>query len=811
MKNNSEKKRDLFAEVAVEVPIEGVFTYAVPTELATEVELGRRVLVPFGKRTLTGYVVGSTSEPEVDDIKPLVDVLDPYPLFDAKKLGFFRWLASYYFAPLGEVLSMIRPAGAAVQSRRRVTLTEEGRAALEKARGVEREVLQAAEKGVMLHTLARRLKRVPVYSTAGRLIKKGLLAEERLLHGGAGEKMEKHVRPLMGCAPEEVFSRSPVQKKVFDYLRREGGASLKKLTAEFGGAGDIVKRLEEKGLIEVTEKRVMRNPLSDFTPRSLPHEPNPDQRVAIDAVTSALGKNVYSPFLLYGVTGSGKTLVYLKVLEEALSRGKKAILLAPEISLTPWPAAYLMEKFPGRVALAHSGLSEGERYDEWRRIVEGNADIVVGARSALFSPLNDLGLIIVDEEHETSYKQEEGVKYNARDAALMLGKTLGIAVVLGSATPSIETFYNSQKGKLTPLYIKSRVMERTLPGVELVDMRGRKDLTISEELKTMLEETFSDGHQGLLFLNRRGFSSFLICRDCGHAFNCLNCSVTLTVHKSSRSLKCHYCDFSLKIPEECTGCRGSNLTTPGMGTEKVEEEVREMFPHIRVARMDRDTTRRKGSVKKIIDAVEEKKVDLLIGTQMVSKGHDFPGVTLVGVISGDTSLNIPDFRSSERTFQLITQAAGRAGRGEAPGRVIVQTLNPGHYCFTNASRHDYESFYDEELGFREELLYPPFTRLCCLRVEAPGDKEAARAAGMLHDMAVGLRRKLGKAGMSIALLGPTPALLSKLKGRYRWNTLVKGSDVKTLHPFVKALKKGFESRALKRVSISVDMDPITVV
>jgi len=806
--------KPVFAEVAVEAPVDGTFTYSVPHELAGEVALGRRLLVPFGRRSITGYCLGLTGEPGPFDVRPVTDVLDPVPLFDERMLGFYRWLSSYYFAPLGEVLSMIRPAGASVRSRRRIAITEAGRAALDGSDGLEREILRAAVKGATLDGLARRMKGRPLYGTVGRLRERGLIVEETLLKTGASEKTARFVRAVGDTGAEEAegayFRRSPVGRQVYRHLLERGETSLSDLASLYGGAARIVTRLADKGLVEITERRVLRDPMSGLSPRALPHEPNPEQRAAIDAILEAFGKGTYSPFLLYGVTGSGKTLVYLKVLEEVVRSGKKAIFLAPEIALTPWPAAYLTERFPGRVALAHSGLSEGERYDEWRRIIEGEADIVVGARSALFSPLKDLGLIIVDEEHETSYKQEEGARYNARDAAIALARHLGITVVLGSATPSVETFYNSRQGKLVPLVLENRVMERRLPAVELADMRGRKNEVLGRELAGLLGEVLAEGNQALLFLNRRGFSSFLICRDCGHTARCVNCSVTLTAHKSSRLLQCHYCDLSAPIPDECPSCSGANLGTPGLGTEKVEEEVRALFPDVKVARMDRDTTRKKGSVRKILDAVEAREVGVLIGTQMVSKGHDFPGVTLVGVISGDTSLNIPDFRSAERTFQLITQAAGRAGRGEAPGRVIVQTLNPGHYCFTSAARHDYEAFFAEEIELRRELAYPPFSRLCCLRVAGPTDEAAARAAGALHDMAEILLKRQGRSGAGITLLGPAPALLAKLKGRYRWNLLVKGGDVKTLHPLVAALKRGFEARKPAKISLSVDMDPLTV-
>jgi len=553
----------------------------------------------------------------------------------------------------------------------------------------------------------------------------------------------------------------------------------------------------------------MRDPLAGLAPRQARHEPNSEQKAAIDAITVAFKQGGYAPFLLYGVTGSGKTLVYLNALEEAVKAGKKALFLTPEIALTPWPAAYLAGRFPGRVAVAHSGLKPGERLDEWERVLSGSVDIVVGARSALFTPLDNVGMIIVDEEHETSYKQDDGVRYNARDAALMLGKMLGITVVLGSATPSVETFYNAKIGMLTPLYLRRRVEERPMPAVEILDMKTESREIISGQLKGLIGDTIGKGRQSLLLLNRRGFSNFIICRDCGNTFQCRNCSVTMTMHKGVGLLRCHYCDVSMPMPTVCPRCKGMRLVQPGLGTERLEEEVKALWPDVSVGRMDRDTTRVRGSAQAIMDAVEGNRIDCLVGTQMVSKGHHFPGITLVGVISGDTSLNMPDFRAAERTFQLITQAAGRAGRGADPGRVIIQTLNPKHYCFTCASKNDYEGFFDEELKGREDAVYPPFSRLCSLRVE--GIKEAAvvAAADELRSVAGRLLAK----GAGLNVLGPAPAPLARLKGRYRHQMLIKAAgrtNLKAMLTLVGGIKDAFYARRYPGLSLIIDMDPSAI-
>ncbi|MBI5885748.1 MAG: primosomal protein N' [Deltaproteobacteria bacterium] len=650
--------KGVFADVAVPVPLDKTFTYSVPPELSPDVAIGKRVLVPFGRRRLAGYIMALHHEPsgELKKILPIADIIDPAPLFDAAIAGFYRWLASYYFAPIGSAVDLICPAPAAVKSRRRVRITQSGADALGGISGLGAQILEAAATGITVSALVKRFKAKAVYATLERLKREGLIMEDEAARSGAVAAFEEYlmVTPEGMDAIERLAARAPVQARILESLNASGEITATRLRQAIGEVSAPLKSLVKKGLVTSRKNRVMRDPLAGLAPRHALHEPNSEQKAAIEAITASFNKGGYAPFLLYGVTGSGKTLVYLNALEEVVRAGKKAIFLTAEIALTPWPAAYLAARFPGRVAVVHSGLSSGERLDEWERILSGKVDIVVGARSALFTPLANLGMIIVDEEHETSYKQDDGVRYNARDASLMLAKTLGITIVLGSATPSVETFYNARAGMLTQLNLRKRVEERPLPAVEILDMKTEAREMISNRLKSLLAETFANGAQALLLLNRRGFSNFIICRDCGNSFKCRNCSVTMTMHKAAGRLKCHYCDLSMPMPAVCPLCKSSRLVQPGLGTERLEEEVRALCPDALVGRMDRDTTRRKGSAKAIIDAVEAGRIDCLVGTQMVSKGHHFPGITLVGVLSGDTSLNMPDFRAAERTFQLIT-------------------------------------------------------------------------------------------------------------------------------------------------------------
>jgi primosomal protein N' (replication factor Y) len=805
---------NIYADVAVPLPLDGLFTYEVPEELRPILKIGMRVLVPFGRRVITGYVVVLKKTADLDDgtrTKAIQDVLDATPLVDKKRLKFLKWISSYYHAPIGEVFSLVHPSVINLKSCRYLTLTGKGQAALEENKAVKaRVLLEAIGKGAALPEVQKKIKQVGFYGLIGRLKRDGLIEETQRIKGGGSSKVERSVELTKDFdeAMETDLKSAPLQMKVARYLGENGQASLKELRSVFGAVDSAVKGLAEKGVAIITEVAVERNPFKGVALRSSDFIVTEQQRSAIEKISATLTSG-FASFLLYGITGSGKTLVYLKVIEEVIASGRRALVLVPEIALTGTLFSYLSSLFPGRVAVVHSSLSEGERYDQWQNIRSGKADVVIGARSALFAPLENIGVIIVDEEHDASYKQSESPRYNARDAALMLGQICGAAVVLGSATPSLESFHNAQQGRFTLLSLTGRVGGGRLPAVELLDMRGDKSV-LSERLATLMEETLGRGEQVILFLNRRGFSNFLICRDCGEVIRCKNCEVSLTLHKKDNTLKCHYCDLTIETPLGCPACKSPELASPGIGTEKVEEEVLRLFPDARVARLDRDTTRRKGSVMRIIEDVEACRVDVLIGTQMVSKGHHFPEVTLVGVISADTSLNMPDFRSAERTFQLISQAAGRAGRGEKPARVVVQTLNPHNDCLKSAAAHDYEGFFSSELALRSELGYPPKARLAALRIE--GEKEAAllRYSNVLKKAAAGSVRSIKVAEGDVQVLGPAPMLIARLKGRYRLQMLVKARDASVMNRFLRRLLADL-SAAPSGIKLIVDVDPIMTV
>ena len=516
----------------------------------------------------------------------------------------------------------------------------------------------------------------------------------------------------------------------------------------------------------------------------------------------------FSPFLIYGVTGSGKTEIYLRAIEEVLKQGREAIVLVPEISLTPQLLSRFKDRFGENLCLLHSGLGRGERYDQWRRIWKGGVQIALGARSAIFAPFKNVGIIVVDEEHDPSYKQEEKLKYHARDLAVVRAKQNGTTLLLGSATPSLESFYNAERGKFHLLNLPERIERKPLPRVEVVDMRGEGG-PLSEKVKVALQKNIGNREQSLLFLNRRGFANFILCPDCGLTFKCPNCSVTLTYHLRDRSLQCHYCDYQVPAPGDCPQCQGHRLRGMGIGTERLEQEIRLLFPEAQVSRMDRDTTSRRRSHQEILKGLESGKIDILVGTQMIVKGHDFPNVTFVGVVSADTSLHFPDFRSSERTFQLLTQVAGRAGRGRAFGEVVIQTYNPDHYSILKAKIHDFVGFYQEEIQFRKALDYPPFSRLINLRIIGNSERKTRAASEEMGRIGKFLLK--GGLGKGIEILGPSAAPFAKMRGKFRWQMLVKGKSPELLHQFARELSSRLEDEIKGQgVNLDIDVDPVFI-
>jgi primosomal protein N' (replication factor Y) len=579
---------------------------------------------------------------------------------------------------------------------------------------------------------------------------------------------------------------------------------MAELKGRFGDCSPQVKRLQELGLARVWQREVYRSPFDgERVERDLPPPLSPDQDAALAAIGTAAAAGSYAPFLLFGVTGSGKTEVYLQAIARVLDAGRSALVLVPEIALTPQLVLRFRRRFGDAMAVLHSGLSDGERFDEWRRIRRREVRIVIGARSAIFAPLDDIGIIVVDEEHDGSYKQSDGLRYNGRDLALLRGKLNDAVVLLGSATPLVTTWHAVQEGRLGCLRLPSRVGGGELPPVTVVDSRPERGALLTAGVRQALEETLERGEQSLLFLNRRGFATFLVCRDCGATLTCPNCAVTLTHHQGKNRHLCHYCDYAVPAPSLCPACGGGEIGLYGAGTERVEHLLTEAFPAARIGRMDRDTVRGKGGHARVLRQLESGEIDILVGTQMITKGHDVAGVSFVGVVSTDAFLNLPDYLSAERTFQLLTQVAGRAGRGELSGRVMVQTLAPDHYAVQAAKDHDFEGFYREEIRHREEAFYPPFARLACVQVSAVVAGLAERSAAATADF---LRGEIRRLGLRIILLGPAPAPLARLRGRSRWQILLKAAERKELHHLVALLRRDFVPPSGCRCQ--VDVDPV---
>ncbi len=748
----------LLADVALPVSIATAFSYSIPPALAREVTPGMRVVCSFRRQRLSGVVVRVHEGEPPRGVKPLGSVLPgTLPL---ELVGFLSELAAYYFAPIGEVVRLALPP-------------------------VDRETAEAENVNL------------PLFGE-----KKGLGAPKRQ---EASATMESH-------AAEAKLP--PKARAILAHLRANGPAAIVTLEARWRSAREPVKRLVDLGVVRVADVPRRADPFfTEPAPRDTPPELNTDQARAVDVLLAAIDAGA-GTYLLHGVTGSGKTEVYLRLIARALELRRGVVVLVPEISLTPQLVARFRARFGDDVAVIHSGLTARERHTMWTRLERGELTVAIGARSALFAPVRGLGLVIVDEEHDASFKQEEGVRYHARDMAILRAHRRGALCVLGSATPSLEAEHLAATGKATKLELPLRARAQPMPAVEIVDLKRfgagpTGDRRITVPLFRALEDTLARGEQAILFLNRRGFAPSVRCEACGHLAACPNCSVALTFHKQARAsapgsrgaeVRCHYCDHVEPLHASCGACGARSLALEGLGTEKLEESLAAAFPAARIARLDRDVASGK-DVEKVLDRVRAREVDVLVGTQMVTKGHDLPHVTLVGVINADAALSIPDFRAAERAFQLLVQVAGRAGRGDRPGRVIVQTYDPTHHAIVHALRHDTKGFVARELIDRKELGYPPYSKVALLRVDAI-DERAARDAAIA--IATAVRRAVGG---RIDVLGPAPAPIARVRNRHRFRTMLRATDRRLLRAGVAAAIEA-AARLPRTVQASVDVDPV---
>ena len=812
-----------FVEVAVPLPIRKTFVYEVPEELRFAAFPGKGVVVPFGRRFLLGFVLGPAKEiPPGKKILPIRQVLDDEASISKEFLTLMEWVANYYIQPIGEVIKAALPRGIRLRSREVYTITPKGLENLATVPGesLENKILRSLKRQGgegSVSTRPQKNSSPATHDAIHRMIEEGWIKkEENRLEQKVKGKTFAYAQFLK--KNDEVFL-TPRQKEALDFIQKAGEVAVAEFKKNFKSPSSLLAALQDHEFIGMIHKESYRQPswegIEDWAdgPPSLLTEP---QRKAVEEIGQALRSQKFHPFLLHGVTGSGKTEVYLRVIDEAVAQGRQALLLVPEIALTAQLVAYFRARIRFPMAVLHSGLSAGERYDEWRRIKKGLVKLVFGARSAIFAPLDHLGMIIIDEEHDPSYKQEEKVRYHARDLALVRGKMEKAVVVLGSATPSLESYYNVLEKKFRYLALPHRIDHRPLPEIQVVDMRqeqgeGKERLIFSRALEKALQENTERGEQALLFLNRRGFSTFALCRDCGFVYKCPNCSVSLNYHLSDKSFHCHYCNFSVPALPRCPECASIHLLLFGLGTQRLEEEVKKKLPQVQVARMDRDTTARKKSHQKILNQLRKGEVNLLVGTQMITKGHDFPRVTLVGVLAADLSLNVPDFRAGERTYQLLTQVAGRAGRGSLPGKVIIQTYNPNQYSIQLAQQQDFLAFYQQEAQYRKELGYPPFTRLINLRMEGNSPTRILHLAKAMEQLIAGILPKEKKFQGQIEVLGPTMAPLARLKGKNRYQILLKGKRWSVLHAFTeKVLAQAEKEISFAGVKLMVDVDPVNM-
>jgi len=800
------------AEVALAAPLRETYHYLVPEPLAGQAAVGHRVLVPLRQRRVTGYILsfpepGPKSPPEPSPeapefkLKPIEALLDPMPLFPPQMVPLFRWLAAYYFHPIGQAIKSALPPGLCVESKRLVRPT-----------GLRPQPPSAAQAEVLAALEERGQATVAELTAALGKDAGALLARLRESgHAVFNDRVRRDAtRPLMervvrGCpvADASLLSRRPAMAALHEFLQQEalarGECRLSELNERFPQAAEKVRWLAAHGLAEVRERRLYRSPFDDELAPAEPPELNGEQREAVEAVTNALEAGSFRPIVLHGVTGSGKTEVYLRAAEAALARGRGVLMLVPEIALSGQNEAILRARFGERVALLHSGLSAGQRLDEWERIREGQAMVVVGARSAVFCPLPSPGLIVVDEEHEAAYKQDDGLRYHARDVALVRGRMAGAVVLLGSATPSMASLHHAREGRYGYLRLTHRATQAPLPAVEVVEMTGERGI-FSARLIQAVGEVVAAGSQAMLFLNRRGFATYCLCQDCGKPAVCPNCNLSLTYHAPEERLRCHYCDYFVPAPGVCAHCRSPRMKLLGLGSQRVEAEARALWPEARIIRVDSDALTTRGACLKALSAIRRGEADIIVATQMMAKGHDLPNLALVGVVLADESLGLPDFRAAERGFQLLAQVAGRAGRTR-PGRVIIQAFDAGHYALKAACRHDCGAFFDEEAPLRRELGYPPYSRLCRLVVSSTNE---TAAGGFCRALAAVARKHLPEGGV----LGPAPAPLSKLRGRYRWHLLLRGRPGAGLHGRVQLVLAEAERLPAAGVRFEVDVDPL---
>lgn len=835
-------------EIAVAAPLEETLTYSLPADLTEPDDdlrlrplIGRRVLVPLQGRKVTGYIL-SEQAPGANafKIRNVLEVLDAQPLFPPTVIPLFRWIAQYYHYPIGEVIKSALPGGLSPKSVKYLHLTATGRQLLAKRQvGLPDNLLTALlDSGRLSVTATRTVLASEQYK---KIVQQLVAAGELELHqsitgDSVGEKLETCYR--LGVPLPEPEHPVAVGHDVFSSYRRQlrdhaglalklseaktlyyleslktrtsdGRIPRKELVTLYSGATQALRALQEQGIVQEEKSRVYRSPLGE----QLEYFPAPqtltkEQQGVLGEILPAVDSGGYAPFLLHGVTGSGKTEVYLQAAAATLARGRSVLVIVPEIALATQLEAHFVSRFSDQVVLLHSGLTPTEKFDQWSLALSGQARIVIGARSAIFAPLQDPGLIVVDEEHDGGLKQDEKLRYNGRDLAVVRARQQQAVVLLSSATPSVVSYHNAITGKYRLLTMEKRVGDRPLPKVTLIDLRqalpGRKRSLFRPPLEQALTTNLERGRQSVILINRRGFSANVICQECGAPVQCRDCHVSLTLHRSSQQLLCHYCGYSVHEKTVCASCGSISMTPIGFGTERVEEELRTLLPQARIARLDADSARDRTEFLHTLKKMRSGEIDVLVGTQMVAKGHHFPGVTLVGVVWADGGLSIPDYRAAEKTFQLITQVTGRAGRGENSGEVFIQTMRPEHYAIAYARNHSYRGLVEKELELRKNPRFPPYVRLVALHIQGASEQDVQRSAARI---AAACRAAVDQKTKSVEILGPAPSPLDRLKKMYRWQVMIKSVSTGDLDAVCRYVLTHQQELVIGRCRVLLDKDP----
>lgn len=798
----------MIAKVIVDIPSKSVdftFDYIIPIRLQSMIQIGMRVIVPFGPRTIQGYVMKVTDQPDsnidIKKLKEIKEIQDIKPELTEELIQFTEWYNNYFVTKRISMLEVMLPS--AIKAKYTKVFSIEDTNALSET--------LAGKFDSSGHYAFKAAQQNDDLTQIAPLLKQGIVSEVTLLSQNVNKKKQRAICVVEGFNYDSVLNSLEKSKKQYELyaflLDEQHRIVLLKDIEAMGYSKSSVDTLIRKGFVEKYDAVVERDPFETRVfEQDVKQHLTSDQQRAFEAISEKIHAHEQCTYLLHGVTGSGKTEVYLQTIEEVLNLNRQAMMLVPEIALTPQMVLRFKRRFGDEVAVLHSGLSKGERYDEWQKIRDGKARVSVGARSSVFAPFKNLGMIIIDEEHESSYKQEDYPRYHARDIAQWRSEYHQCPLILGSATPSLESFARAEKGVYELLSLPNRVNQQALPEVEIVDMReelnsGNRSM-FSNQLRDAIQQRLDNQEQIVLFLNRRGYASFMLCRDCGHVTQCPNCDISLTYHKSTDQLKCHYCGHQEVPPNQCPNCESEHIRQMGTGTQRVEELLQEVFQEARIIRMDVDTTSRKGAHEKLLNDFGSGKGDILLGTQMIAKGLDFPNITLVGVLNADTMLNLPDFRASERTYQLLTQVAGRAGRHEKEGQVLIQTYNPDHYAIKDVQENDYTAFFQKEMNYRKIGKYPPYFFLINFTIAHKEMKKVMEASKHIHKIL--LQHLTDKA----LVLGPSPAALSRINNEYRFQILVKYKREPALHEALKYLDDYYHDQYLKeKLSLKIDIAP----